>query len=367
MTGKELDYIRQVNNSLHIGGDGPFNKKCQAWLEKTLGCNRVLLTPSGTSALEMAAMLVDLKDGDEVIMPSYTFPSTANAFVLRGARIVFVDIKPETMNIDEKLLEDAITVKTKAVVVVHYAGIACEMDTIMELANQYNLFCIEDAASGMMATYKNRHLGTIGDIGCFSFHETKNYHCGEGGAILLNDMKFVERAEIIREKGTNRAKFFRKEVEHYSWMDIGASYLLSEINAAVLFAQLEIAGEIKTNRVKNWRLYYDGLKPLADKCLIELPFIPADCGHNGNVFYIKVKDFSERDRLIHYLKEKGIHCLFHYIPLHSSLAGRKYGRFEGKERWTTKESRRLLRLPMYYKLAEESVEKVVQEIGEFYA
>ena len=325
-----------------------------------------MLTTSGTHALEMAAMLAEIKDGDEVIMPSYTFSSTANAFVLRGAKIVFVDIRPDTMNIDEKLIERAITLKTKVIVVVHYAGISCEMDAILKVAKKYNLLVVEDAAQGMMSKYKDKFLGTIGDIGCYSFHETKNYTCGEGGAIVLNDERFFERAEIIWEKGTNRSKFFRGQIDKYTWTDIGSSYLLSELNAAYLYAQLEMAKKINRDRVKSWDLYCRRLDVLAKKGFLKLPFVPKTCERNGHMFYIKANNLDERIRLIEYLKRNEIMAIFHYIPLHLSPAGLRFGRFDGEDNFTTKESERIIRLPMYYGLKEGDIEKITKTIEKFY-
>ena len=366
-TGNENKYILEAMRSDKISGDGYFGKKCQNWFEEKLNCKKALLTPSCTAALEMAAILIDIKPGDEVIMPSYTFVSTANAFVLRGAKIVFVDIRPDTMNIDENKIEAAITEKTKAVVPVHYAGVGCEMDKIMQIADKYNLFVIEDAAQGMMATYKNKPLGIIGHIGCYSFHETKNYTSGgEGGLLIVNDERFRERAEIIREKGTNRSQFFRGMVDKYTWVDIGSSYLMNDISAAYLWGQLEMAEEINNNRLKSWQIYYEGLKELENQGYIELPTIPKECKHNAHMFYIKVKNLEIRTKLIKYLKEKEINAVFHYVPLHSSLAGKKFGRFNGKEEWTTKESERLVRLPMYYGIKEEQIKRIVNEIFEFF-
>ena len=314
----------------------------------------------------MAAILCDIKDGDEVIAPSYTFVSTVNAFILRGAKIVFVDIRPDTMNIDENLIEKAITNKTKAIIAVHYAGVSCEMDKIMNIGKKYNLYVVEDAAQGVMAKYKGKSLGSIGDFGCYSFHETKNYVMGEGGAIVIRDNKYIENAEIIREKGTNRSKFFRGEIAKYSWVDIGSSYLPSELNAAYLYAQLEIAKKINDDRLKSWNSYYKGMKELEENEYIELPYIPKECEHNGHMFYIKTKDLDERTRLIKYLKENGVLAVFHYVPLHSSKAGVKLGRFNGQDIYTTKESERLLRLPMYYGLKEESLEYIVDKVKTFY-
>ena len=365
--GTEDNYIKQAIMSRKICGDGEFTKKCNAKLEEITKTEKALITTSGTSALEMAALLADIQPGDEVIMPSYTFVSTANAFVLRGAKIVFVDIRPDTMNIDEKLIEAAVTEKTKAIVPVHYGGVSCEMDTICDIAKRHNLVVIEDAAQGVMSFYKGRALGSIGDFGCYSFHETKNYSMGEGGAVLINHSEDVERAEIIREKGTNRSKFFRGQVDKYTWVDVGSSYLQSELNCAYLYAQIENPDIINNDRLNSWNTYYEMLKPLADKGCIELPFIPEGCTHNAHMFYIKTKDLAERTRMIAYLKQNGIGAVFHYIPLHSSPAGKQFGTFFGEDRYTTKESERLLRLPMYYGLKEEDIEAVVKCIFEFYA
>ena len=327
---------------------------------------KALITTSGTSALEMAAILANIQPGDEVIMPSYTFVSTANAFVLRGAKIVFVDIRPDTMNIDETQIEDAITEKTKAIVPVHYAGVACEMDTICDIAKRHNLLVIEDAAQGVMSRYKGKALGSIGDLGCYSFHETKNYSSGEGGAILVNHPEFVERAEIIREKGTNRTKFFRGQVDKYTWVDIGSSYLQSELNCAYLYGQIEKPEIINNDRMKSWQLYYRHLQPLADRGCIELPVIPEGCEHNAHMFYVKVSNLEERSRLISFLKDNCIGAVFHYIPLHSSPAGQRFGRFHGEDRYTTVESERLLRLPMYYGLTEENISYITKTLYDFY-
>ena len=365
-TGKELDYIKQAVESRKICGDGQFTKKCQELIEEYTGTKKCLLTTSGTDSLEMAAVLADIKEGDEVIMPSYTFVSTANAFVLRGAKIVFVDIRPDTMNIDEKLIEDAITDKTKAIVPVHYAGVGCEMDAIMEIAKNHGLKVIEDAAQGVMGFYKGKALGSIGDFGCYSFHETKNYSMGEGGAILINNENDVLRGEIVREKGTNRSQFFRGQVDKYTWMDVGSSFLPSELNAAYLYAQLEIKEKINEERLKCWNFYYENLKDLAEKGLIELPFIPKECFHNAHMFYIKTENLEVRTKLISYLKEHGIGSVFHYVPLHSSPAGEKFSRFSGEDKYTTKESERLTRLPMYYGLTLQQCGQIVDCIHEFY-
>lgn len=364
--GTENNYIKKAIENHKICGDGEFTKKCSAWIEEKTGTKKGLLTTSCTHALEMAALLLDIKPGDEVIMPSFTFVSTADAFVLRGAKAVFVDIRPDTMNINEELIEDAITDRTKAIVPVHYAGVACEMDRIMEIAAKHGLAVVEDAAQGVMSSYKGKALGTIGDFGCYSFHETKNYSMGEGGALLIRDDARTEDAEIIREKGTNRSKFFRGQIDKYTWVNWGSSYLPSDMNAAYLWAQLEQAEEINENRLNSWREYYNGLKDLADEGKIELPYIPGECVHNAHMFYIKAKDLEERTALIKYLKDNEINTAFHYIPLHSAPAGIKFGRFNGEDIYTTKESERLLRLPMYYQLTKEDRDKVIDKIREFY-
>lgn len=361
-----MNYIRKAIENKKICGDGEYTKKCNAWLEEKTGTRKAMLITSCTHATELAAILTDIKPGDEVIMPSYTFVSTADAFVLRGAKVVFADIRPDTMNIDENLIEDAITERTKAIVPVHYAGVACEMDKIMELAKKYNLYVIEDAAQGIMSEYKGKALGTFGDYGCFSFHETKNYSMGEGGALLIRDEKNIEKAEIVREKGTNRSKFFRGQVDKYTWVEAGSSYLPSDMNAAYLYAQLEIADEINAKRHTIWKQYKDGLSILKEEGYIELPYIPAECKHNAHMFYIKTKNLEERTRLIAYLKENGIQAVFHYVPLHTSPAGKRYGRFHGEDRYTTKESERLVRLPMHYALEEEKVSYIIQMINDFY-
>lgn len=365
--GTENQYIAQAIANRKICGDGTFTKRCSAWLEEKTGTSKALLTTSCTHATEMAALLADIHPGDEVIMPSYTFVSTANAFVLRGAVAVFVDIRPDTMNIDETLIESAITSKTKAIVPVHYAGVACEMDTIMAIAKAHNLVVIEDAAQGVMSTYKGKPLGTIGDYGCYSFHETKNYSMGEGGALLIKDPSNVERAEIIREKGTNRSKFFRGQIDKYTWVAAGSSYLPSELNAAYLYAQLEQAQQIFDDRMRSWNQYYKGFKPLEEAGYITLPVVPEECRHNAHMFYIKVKDLQERSALIAYLKERGINATFHYIPLHTSPAGKLLGRFCGEDEYTTRESERLIRLPMYYGLQEAEVKQVIQAVQSFWA
>lgn len=364
--GKENEYIMKAVENHKICGDGEFTRKCHEWIEKRTSTSKALLTTSCTHALELAALLLDLKPGDEVIMPAFTFVSTADAFVLRGAKAVFVDIRPDTMNINENLIEAAITEKTKAIVPVHYAGVACEMDKIIEIAKKYDLAVVEDAAQGVMSSYKGQALGTIGNFGCYSFHETKNYSMGEGGALLIRDPEDVEDAEIIREKGTNRSKFFRGQIDKYTWVNWGSSYLPSDMNAAYLWAQLEKAEEINEDRLRSWQYYYDNLKELQDKGAIELPVIPEGCIHNAHMFYIKAKDLEERTALIDFLKANDILTAFHYIPLHTAPAGQKFGRFNGEDVYTTKESERLLRLPMYYGLTEEEKEKVVKKIKEFY-
>ena len=366
-TGNEERNILESMRSKKISGDGDFTKKCHNWFEEKLQCKKTLLTTSCTHALEMAAILLDIQAGDEVIMPSYTFVSTANAFVLRGAKIVFVDIRPDTMNIDETKIEQAITDKTKAIVPVHYAGVACEMEAIMELANRYKLFVVEDAAQGMMSSYKGKALGTIGHLGAFSFHETKNYtSAGEGGLLIINDEKFVQRAEIIREKGTNRSLFFRGMVDKYSWVDVGSSYLMNDVSAAYLWGNLECADEINNDRLAIWQKYYDGLKELEKKGFIELPKIPDKCIQNAHMFYIKVKDLEERTALLEHLKDNEVNAVFHYVPLHSAPAGAKFGRFEGEDIYTTSESEKLIRLPMYYKLDSHEIIKITKAIYDFF-
>lgn len=368
MTGKELYYIAEAHFNGSLAGDGPFTRRCHAWLEQRAGCEKALLTHSCTAALEMSALLLDIEPGDEIIMPSYTFVSTANAFVLRGGVPVFVDIREDTLNLDERLIEEAITPRTKAIVPVHYAGVACEMDTIMALAAQYKLFVIEDAAQGVMSAYKGRALGTIGHIGCFSFHETKNYTAGgEGGATLINDASLVERAEIIREKGTNRSQFFRGQVDKYTWRDMGSSYLMADLQAAYLWAQLESSERINQQRLRLWQRYYDALKPLAENGKITLPSIPADCQHNAHMFYIKLRDEKHRQALINWLKEAEILAVFHYIPLHSSPAGQRFSRFAGEDRFTTAESERLLRLPLFYNLSDNNQSTVIGSLLSFFS
>jgi len=366
VTGQEAHYIARAISSGRLTGDGQFTQKCHHWFRDNLGCPAALLTTSCTHALEISALLADIRVGDEVIMPSYTFVSTANAFALRGAKIVFVDIRPDTMNINEELIEAAITGRTKAIVPVHYAGVACEMDIIMKLADRYGLMVIEDAAQGVMSSYKGKALGTIGHLGCFSFHDTKNYTCGEGGALVINDESFVQRAEIIREKGTDRSRFLRGETDRYTWVDIGSSYLPSELNAAFLFAQLEAAEDIRSDRMRSWELYYTELEPLAERGLIGLPHIPSECAQNGHAFYIKTADCAERTRLIKFFKGRGIAATFHYIPLHNSQAGQEHGQFHGPDRYTTVESERILRLPLYYRLENEKVAYVINSLRAFY-
>lgn len=361
--GTELQYMKQAIENHKICGDGEFTQRCSRWIEEKTKTSKALLTTSCTHATEMAALLCDIQPDDEVIMPSYTFVSTADAFVLRGAKVVFVDIRPDTMNIDEKLIEKAITKKTKAIVPVHYAGVSSEMDEILEIARLHNLYVVEDAAQGMMASYKGKPLGTMGEFGCFSFHETKNFSMGEGGALLIREQQFIERAEILREKGTNRSKFFRGEVDKYSWCDMGSSYLPSDLNAAYLWAQLEVADQIIKNRMDTWKMYDAAFRGWER---VEVPTIPKECKHNAHMYYLKVKDLEERTRLIAYLLEHDIKAVFHYVPLHSSQAGRKYGRFCGEDVYTTKESERLLRLPLYYGMEPEQVEYVIKTVKEFY-
>ena len=365
-TGKEFDYIKECVEAQKICGDGKYTALDNEWIEKKTGVKKALLTTSCTHATEMAAILAGIKEGDEVIMPSYTFVSTANAFVLRGAKVVFIDIRPDTMNIDEKLIEQAITPKTRAIVPVHYAGVGCEMDTIMDIAKRHNLFVIEDAAQGVMATYKGKALGSIGDFGNYSFHETKNYSMGEGGALLLRDEDYVDSAIIIREKGTNRTLYKLGKVDKYSWIEPGSSYLPSDMNAAYLYAQLQLADEINDDRLRSYERYMEAFRPMEEAGLIELPYVPDECKHNAHMFYIKCKDFEERKGLIKYLESNDILPASHYVPLHSSKAGVIYGEFRGEDRYTTKESERLLRLPMYYKLSEEDLDEVVMRVREYY-
>lgn len=364
--GSEFDYMKEAVANNKICGDGPFTKKCNEWLEKKFNAKKVMLTTSGSSALDMAALLCDLKKGDEVILPSYTFSSTANSFVLAGAKLVFVDIRPDTMNIDETKIEAAITNRTRVICPVHYAGVACEMDTIMDIARRYNLKVVEDAAQGVMSTYKGKALGTIGDFGCYSFHETKNYSMGEGGAIVINNEKYFEKAEILREKGTNRSQFFRGQVAKYNWVDFGDSYLQSDLNAAYLWAQLEKADEINNNRLETWNTYNEAFKQIATKNIVKLPFIPEGCVHNAHMYYLKCNDLETRQKFIKYMKEKNILCVFHYVPLHSAPAGLKFGRFAGVDKYTTSESDKLVRLPMYYNLDKSDLKKVIDAVLEFF-
>ena len=367
-TGNEDQYVLSAMRSDKISGDGKYGQQCQHWFEQQLGCKKALLTPSCTQALEMAALLIDIKPGDEVIMPSYTFVSTANAFVLRGAKIVFVDIRPDTLNLDEELIEAAITPKTKAIVPVHYAGVACEMDKIMEIAVRHGLVVIEDAAQGMMSTYKGRPLGTIGHMAAYSFHETKNFTSGgEGGLLIINDAQYIQRAEIIREKGTNRNQFFRGMVDKYSWVDVGSSYLPSEIQAAYLWGQLEWAEKITQSRLDIWKGYHAGLGELARRGVIEFPTIPADCTHNGHMFYLKTRSFDERTSLLRHLKADEIYAVFHYVPLHSAQAGSRFSRFHGKDKFTTKTSEQLVRLPIFYGMPESERHHVVRSVLDFFA
>lgn len=364
--GTEPEYMMKAISNRKICGDGEFTKKCNTWIEEKTGTSKALLTTSCTQALEMAALLTDIEPGDEVIMPSFTFVSTANAFVLRGARIVFVDIRPDTQNIDEKLIENAITDRTKAIVPVHYAGVGCEMDTILEIGRKHGIRVVEDAAQGVMSTYKGRGLGSLGDFGCYSFHETKNYSMGEGGAILIRNEADIERAEIVREKGTDRSRFLRGQVDKYTWVDCGSSYLPSDINAAYLWAQLEEADKINQDRLASWNMYYERLKPLEEKGILQLPYIPAECEHNAHMFYIKTGGLEERTALTAYLKDAGVGSAFHYVPLHSAPAGERFGVMAGEDRYTTNTYERLLRLPMYYGLTEEEIEKACNRIMEFY-
>lgn len=364
--GTELENIKKAISNEKICGDGEFTKRCSEWIEENTQIPKALLTTSCTHALEMAALLCDIKPGDEVIMPSYTFVSTADAFVLRGAKIIFVDIRPDTMNIDETLIESAITDCTKAIVPVHYAGVSCEMDTIMDIARKYRLKVVEDAAQGVYGRYKGKALGTFGDFGCYSFHETKNYSMGEGGALLIRDAEMIEQAEIIREKGTNRSKFFRGQIDKYTWVDKGSSYLPSELNAAYLYAQLKAAEIVNQDRLNSWKFYYDELRPLQKAGIIDLPHVPEECQHNAHMFYIKCADLTERTHLIEYLKANGILAVFHYIPLHSAPAGLRFGYFHGEDRYTTRESERLVRLPLYYGIKDKDLEKVVEAVRKFY-
>ena len=363
--GTELNYVQEAIASHKICGDGQFTKRCSQWLEMRFHAQKVLLTTSGSTALDMAALLCGIKPRDEVILPSFTFSSTANSFVLAGAKLVFVDIRPDTMNLDESKIEAAITEKTRVIVPVHYAGVACEMDTIMEIARRHNLLVVEDAAQGVMSSYRGKALGTIGDFGCYSFHETKNYSMGEGGALVINNPAYNEAAEILREKGTNRAKFFRGQVDKYTWVDFGDSYLPSELNAAYLWGQLEQADAINQNRLDTWHVYHNAFRPLAEKGLVELPTIPDGCIHNAHMYYLKLKNLEQRTEFIAYMKEHGVGCTFHYVPLHSAPAGMKFGRFHGEDKFTTRESDRLVRLPMYYGMANADRITVIQVAKSF--
>ena len=364
--GTEFQYMHEAVENHKISGDGPFTKRCNEWMQSRFDAKKAMLTTSCSSALDMAALLCDLHPGDEVILPSFTFSSTANAFVLVGAKLVFVDIRPDTMNIDEKKIEEAITEKTKVICVVHYAGVSCEMDTIMEIARENNLKVVEDAAQGVMSAYKGKALGTIGHFGCFSFHETKNYSMGEGGAILINDEQYIEKAEILREKGTNRSQFYRGQVAKYNWIDFGDSYLASDINAAYLWAQLEAADKINQNRLETWERYRNALKVLEEKGILELPYIPRECVHNAHMFYIKCRNLETRQSFIQYMRDNDILCVFHYVPLHSAPAGLKFGRFHGIDKYTTTESERLVRLPLYYNIINKDLDRVIEKTLTFF-
>lgn len=364
--GTEFQYMHEAVENHKICGDGPFTKRCNEWMQSRFDAKKAMLTTSCSSALDMAALLCDLHPGDEVILPSFTFSSTANAFVLVGAKLVFVDIRPDTMNIDEKKIEEAITEKTKVICVVHYAGVSCEMDTIMEIARENNLKVVEDAAQGVMSAYKGKALGTIGHFGCFSFHETKNYSMGEGGAILINDEQYIEKAEILREKGTNRSQFYRGQVAKYNWIDFGDSYLASDINAAYLWAQLEAADKINQNRLETWERYRNALKVLEEKGILELPYIPRECVHNAHMFYIKCRNLETRQSFIQYMRDNDILCVFHYVPLHSAPAGLKFGRFHGIDKYTTTESERLVRLPLYYNIINKDLDRVIEKTLTFF-
>lgn len=365
-TGKELTYIKEAVDAHKICGDGQFTKRCNQWLMERFHAQKALLTTSGTSALDLAALLCDVKPGDEVILPSFTFSSTATAFVMAGAKLVFVDIRPDTMNIDETKIEQAITEKTRVIVPVHYAGVACEMDAIMDIARRHHLLVVEDAAQGVMSSYHGRALGTIGDFGCYSFHETKNYSMGEGGALIIRDAQHNERAEILREKGTNRSRFLRGQVDKYTWVDLGDSYLPSDMNAAYLWAQLEEADKINQDRLATWQAYRDAFLPLEKAGKVTLPTVKEGCVHNAHMFYLKCRDLNERTALIAFLKQNGVQAVFHYVPLHSAPAGLKFGRFAGEDRYTTRESDRLVRLPMYYQLARVDCERIIALVQDFY-
>lgn len=366
VVGTELEYLKQAVENEKICGDGPFTKKCSEWMQDKFYAEKVLLTTSGSTALDMAAFLCGIKAGDEVILPSFTFSSTANSFVLAGARLVFVDIRPDTMNIDEKKIQSAITEKTKAICVVHYAGVACEMDTIMDIAKKHNLFVVEDAAQAVMSTYKGKALGTIGDFGCYSFHETKNYSMGEGGAILINNKDYIEKAEILREKGTNRSQFFRGQVAKYNWVDFGDSYLASDLNAAYLWGQLQVADEINNKRISVWNKYNEAFQSLEEQGMVERPYIPNECVHNAHMYYLKCKDIDTRQKYIEFMKTNDIYCTFHYVPLHSAPAGLKFGVFNGSDEHTTSDSDRLVRLPLYYNITDNDVDRVIEKTLEFF-
>lgn len=361
-----INYLNDAIKKSSFHGDKEYTKKCSKWIEDNFNTKKCLLTTSCTHALEMVAMLCDIEKDDEIIMPSYTFVSTANAFVKFGARIIFVDILPKTMNINEDLIEKAISKKTKIIVVVHYAGVSCDMDKIIKIAKKYNLIVVEDAAQAVMSLYKNQYLGTIGDFGCFSFHETKNYTCGEGGALLINNQKFIERAKIIREKGTNRDQFVHGVVDKYTWVDKGSSYLPSDILASILYGQLENSNKINKKRIMLWNYYYDQLIPLEKKSFIELTKIPKNCVHNAHMFFIKVDNLHIRKELIDFLGKNKILSIFHYIPLHSSLMGLKTSKFFGKDQFTSRESNRILRLPLYYDLSKKQIKYICQLIKEFF-
>ena len=360
-----MKYVADAIQSSNISGDGKYTKLCNEWMEQNFNAKKVLMTTSCTAALEMSAILLDIKPGDEVIMPSYTFVSTANAFVLHGAKIIFVDIRPDTMNLNEQIIERAITDKTKAIVVVHYAGVSCEMEKIVEISEKYNIPVVEDAAQGVMSCYKDRALGTIGDLGCYSFHETKNYTMGEGGALIINNEKYLERAEIIREKGTNRSKFFRGEIDKYSWVDIGSSFLPSEINVAYLYGQLLKADEIKMNRLQIWNEYDKSFRKVASENGVELPVVPNECKHNAHMYYLKLKDIHQRSDFIKFAKSNGFNCVFHYVPLHSAEGGKKFGSFLGNDKYTTRESERLVRLPLYYGMTEEDKKWIIEHVVKY--
>lgn len=366
-TGREEQYVLEAMHASKMAGDGTFGKQCQVWFETHLPCRKALMTTSCTHALEMAAILINIQPGDEVIMPSYTFVSTANAFALRGAKIVFVDIRPDTMNIDETLIEAAVTPKTKAIVPVHYGGVGCEMDAIMAIADRHGLFVVEDAAQAMTSSYKGKALGTIGHLGTYSFHETKNYTSGgEGGVLIINDKRFIARAEIIREKGTNRNQFFRGEVDKYSWVDIGSSYLPSELQSAYLWGQLDGVDEIRADRMRSWYYYYEQMESLEKRGVLKRQPLRPQEEHNAHIFYIKVENFDIRTSLLGFLKEAGILAVFHYVPLHTSEAGKRFGIFDGMDRYTTSESERIIRLPMFYGLTEAEQERVIQYVFKFF-